>query len=142
MIPLMAYFLAVVVLGILVWQRGHEVHTWETRAGRTWLIAGLVLVGLHAVFHLVFAIGEMAGGDMSGAGHLGPVIAMVLLGWFAWRRPLEGGIVILALGLVVAAYFGLIGLIVTWTLPAAGVLLIMGTIQARKETTHGASHGR
>lgn len=34
------------------------------------------------------------------------------------------------------------GLVITWMLPVAGALLIFGTFQARKEATHGASHGR
>jgi len=140
MITLIAYFLAVIVLGLIVWQRGRDVRVGETRVGRTLLIAGLIFMGLQAALHLFFAIGEMAGGDMSGAGHLVPVIAIVLLGLLVWRLPLEGGVVVFLLGILVLAYFGLPGLVITWTLPVAGVLFIIGTVLARRATMRGAGH--
>ena len=40
---------------------------------------------------MMFGIGEMAGGDLSGAGHLIPVIFAGLIIWLCWKRPLWGG---------------------------------------------------
>jgi hypothetical protein len=140
MITLIAYFLAVIVLGFIVWQRGRDEHVGETQVGRRLLIVGLIFIGLQAVVHLVFATGEVAGGDISGLGHLVPVITTGLLGLLAWRRPLEGGVVIFVLGTLVLLRFGLQGLMVTWTLPVAGALFIIGTILDRRGTIHGPGH--
>jgi hypothetical protein len=140
MINLTSYFLAIIILGLIVWQRGGDERGKESQVGRTLLIAGLIFMSLQATVHLAFAIGEVAGGDINGLGHLIPIIAIVLLGLLAWRRPLEGGVVVFVLGIFVLAYFGLEGVMITWTLPVAGALFIIGTVLDRRATIHGAGH--
>lgn len=60
-------------------------------------IAALVLLGLGVVFYLMFTVGEIAGGDVSGIQHLPPALALVGLLWLAWKRPRGAGIVLLVL---------------------------------------------
>jgi hypothetical protein len=89
---------AVLLLGILVLLRGRD--PLAGGQGKGLRIAALVPLGLQAAFFLLFAIGEMAAGDLSGAGHLLQVVGAALPGYLAWLRPLEGGIVLLAASLV------------------------------------------
>jgi hypothetical protein len=98
MTSLIANGAAVLVLGILVLVRGRD-HL-AGGQGRGLRIAALVPLGVQVAFFLLFAIGEMASGDLSGAGHLIQVIGAALPGYLAWLRPLEGGIVLLASSLV------------------------------------------
>ncbi len=51
----------------------------------------LIPLGLMTLVLLLFGIGEMAGGDWSGAGHFIPVLFVVLVIALGWRRPLWGG---------------------------------------------------
>ena len=60
-------------------------------------IAALVLLALGVAFYLMFAVGELAGGDVSGIQHLAPAALLGALLWLGWRRPLVAGIVLLAL---------------------------------------------
>ena len=140
MITFIIYFLAVAVLGLIVLLRGRDEHVERNKTVRWLLIAGLIIMGLQAMFYLIFAIGEMAGGDMSGAGHLVPVLAIVLLGLLVWRQPLQGGGLILLAGSFILVFFGLDALIITWPMPVAGILLITGAILGRRTTTHGTGH--
>jgi len=60
-------------------------------------ITALVLLGFGIAFYLAFALGEMAGGDITGLQHLLPAAILALLLWVAWRRPRWAGIVLLML---------------------------------------------
>ena len=60
-------------------------------------IAALVLLGLGVAFYLLFTVGEMASGDVSGIQHLPPVLALAALMWLGWKRPTTAGIVLLVL---------------------------------------------
>jgi peptidoglycan/LPS O-acetylase OafA/YrhL len=60
-------------------------------------VAALVLLGLGVAFYLLFTVGEMASGDVSGIQHLPPVLVLAGLIWLAWRRPTTAGIVLLLL---------------------------------------------
>jgi len=72
--------------------------------GAVWLRrAGLAILAAYAGFFLLFGVGEMASGDWSGAGHLISVLVVLMLAILAGRRPLVGGIVLLALGIISAA---------------------------------------
>jgi hypothetical protein len=52
---------------------------------------------------LLFAIGEMAGGDVSGAQHLPEAAALLILLIAGWRYPRVVGIVLLSMGVTVLA---------------------------------------
>ena len=62
-------------------------------------IAALALIALGAVFFSMFAVGEMASGDISGVQHLPPALALAALLWLGWKRPRAAGIVLLVLAL-------------------------------------------
>jgi hypothetical protein len=68
-------------------------------------IAALIFPGIPLVILLLFAIGETAGGDWSGLGHLLQAIPIALLMWLGWKRPLWGGILLLVLSLFAAYSF-------------------------------------
>jgi len=63
-------------------------------------IAALALLGLGVVFYLLFAVGETAGGDISGVQHFPPAAILAVLMWVGWRRPRTAGIVLLALAVL------------------------------------------
>jgi hypothetical protein len=58
-------------------------------------IAAMLPLAFMILVLLVFGIGEMVGGDLSGAGHLIPVVFVGLVIWFCWKKPLWGGILLL-----------------------------------------------
>ena len=68
-------------------------------------IAALIFSGIPLAILLLFAIGETAGGDWSGLGHLIQAIPIALLMWLGWKRPLWGGILLLVLSLIAAYAF-------------------------------------
>ena len=68
-------------------------------------ITALVLMGLVAAFFAFMGIGEMLSGDLSGVGHLPPVIIIGFLMWLGWKRPLASGIVLTILGIASGTYF-------------------------------------
>jgi hypothetical protein len=59
-------------------------------------IAALVPLGWMAAVLLLFAVGETLGGDWSGVGHLLSLAFVGLVMWLGWKRPLWGGILLLA----------------------------------------------
>jgi len=92
MILFFANIVAIAVVGILVLRRGRDRRVESIKSARWLRIAGLVPLGLQVAISLVFGIGEMASGDLSGAAHLLQAAVITLLGVLAWMRPLEGGI--------------------------------------------------
>lgn len=68
-------------------------------------IAALIPLGLAAAILLMFAVGETAGGDWSGLGHLIPLLFIALLMWLGWKYPIWGGIALLAGALLAASFF-------------------------------------
>jgi hypothetical protein len=88
-------------------------------ASRTKLTA-LVLLGLGIVFYLMFAVGEMAGGDVSGIEHVPPAVILAVLFWAAWKHPLMAGIVLLALAVPLAIAYVVVLVVndlpLTWAL--------------------------
>lgn len=60
-------------------------------------IAALMLVGLGIAFFLIFAVGELAGGETSGVQHLPPAALLGALLWLGWKRPRAAGIIVLLL---------------------------------------------
>jgi hypothetical protein len=58
-------------------------------------IAAMVPLGFMVLVLLMFGIGEVVGGDLSGIQHIVPVVFVGLVVWLCWRRPLWGGILLL-----------------------------------------------
>lgn len=100
MVLFLANLVAIVVVGAFVWRRGRDRRIEGARLARRLRRAGLVPLGLQVAILLLFGIGEMAAGDTSGAGHLPEALVVVLLAAVAWLRPLEGGIALLASGIL------------------------------------------
>ena len=74
----------------------------DTGARRT-KIAALVLLGLGVAFFLMFAVGETAGGDITGVQHFPPAAILAALMYVAWKRPFAAGVILLALAVLLAA---------------------------------------
>jgi hypothetical protein len=70
-------------------------------------IAAMIPLGFMALILLIFAIGESVGGDLSGLMHLVPVVLVGVVAWLGWKRPLWGGILLLAGAIFEAVFFGL-----------------------------------
>jgi hypothetical protein len=68
-------------------------------------IVGLIPPALAAAVYLLFALGETAGGDASGLGHLVPVVLIGLLIWLGWKNPLVGGISLILLAFASASLY-------------------------------------
>lgn len=68
-------------------------------------VAALLLLGVGVAFFLLFAIAEMAGGDVSGVQHLLPAAALGALLWLGAKRPRRAGIVLLALSVPLGIAF-------------------------------------
>ena len=100
MILSLANIVAIAALGFLVLRRGRDQRVGSIRSAHWLRIAGLFPLGLQVVIFLIFGVGEMAGGDLSGAGHLLQVAVPALLGILAWLKPLEGGAALFVLGFV------------------------------------------
>lgn len=58
-------------------------------------IAALLLTGIGVGFFLIFAVGELAGGETSGVQHLPPAALLGALLWLGWKRPRAAGIIVL-----------------------------------------------
>ncbi len=67
-------------------------------------LAASVLLGVPFTVLLVFAVGEMVGGELSGAQHLVQAAPLLLLLVAAWRYPRMVGLLLLGLG---ALLFGI-----------------------------------
>lgn len=114
-------------------------------------IAAFVLLGLGIVFYLLFALGETAGGDISGTQHFLPVAILVVLVWVAWTRPWTAGVVLLALAVPAgAAYVAILivrdlplwwALIVAFPPILTGLLLVRAGRAARGRTEPGETGG-
>jgi hypothetical protein len=105
---LLLLLVAVLSLGITVLRRGADKSVAQSPAARIFLWIGVVLMGLYTAFLLLFGFGEIAAGDPSGVGHLVPALAVVVLAFLSWKRPREGGIALLLLGVLASLYFLLI----------------------------------
>ncbi len=68
-------------------------------------IAAMIPLGFMMSILLVFGIGESVGGDLSGLMHLVPLVFAGLVIWLCWKRPLWGGILLLAGAFIQALEF-------------------------------------
>jgi hypothetical protein len=64
--------------------------------------AALVCLAIPMLVLTVFAVGEVAGGDISGLQHVVEILPLAALAWLGWRRPLWGGIALIVLTLTLA----------------------------------------
>lgn len=110
--------------------------------------AATIALGFGAAFLLLFAVGESAGGDWSGLGHLLPAVLMGLLIWLGWKKPQWGGLASMALGLffVLRFYrslaggnlFGPLAIYIAPLLVGGLLLLIAAGLQSRTARGAGA----
>ena len=70
-------------------------------------IAALGLIAVPAAVLLLFAFGEMFGGDITGAQHIPEAAVLLVMLVAGWRRPRPTGVVlIVAASLLFVAWFG------------------------------------
>ena len=86
-------------------------------------IAALALMALAALFFSFMGVGEMLGGDLSGAFHLPPVALIALMMWFGWKKPFSGGATMFGLGIVISIFFFVV---TTQTDRAVAIFLLGG----------------
>ena len=148
MILFIANSVAGAAMGFLVLRRGRDRSPESIRSARWLRMAGLIPLGLQAAIFLLFGVGEMVGGDPSGAGHLLQMIVTVLPGILAWMRPLEGGVALFIAGLVISISLPQSALmspaIAIMAAPqvVSGVLLFIAGMLARRATTLGADQNK
>lgn len=99
------YLAACIVMGIILIRRGRDQGAGSPRSAQLLRIAALLPFAVQIGILLVFGFGEIVGGDWSGAIHLLAAIAIATAGALAWMRPFEGGLVLLACGLLSALGF-------------------------------------
>jgi hypothetical protein len=131
MTTILPSILAILIVAFILFSWGAD-----PRGSRGWKIAALVPLGLQVAILLLFGIGEMASGDLSGAGHLLQVAVVVLIGLLAWKRPLEGGIALLLTGAIALAQFrDATAAILILAAPqiVSGALFLIGAFIARKK---------
>jgi len=92
--------LAIVIVGFVLVRQGRDQRAREHPTARRLMIAALIPLGLQVGIYLLFGLGEMASGDVSGAGHLLPAVGTLALALLSWRRPIEGGAALLVVGIV------------------------------------------
>ena len=92
-------------------------------ASRRSQLAGMALLGLGVAFYLLFTIGEVAGGDITGLQHLPPAVLLGSLLVVAARRPRLAGLVLLGLAVALGALF--LALVIARDLPPAGTLIVV-----------------
>lgn len=115
---------------------------------RNWFkIAGAVILLVPVVMFLIFTIGEVVGGDISGLQHLVEAGAIALVALFAWRWPaLVGGFLVIIGASLSALYlydrYGnatvlsilLTELVFFTPMMIAGVLLLLGAREDRQRS--------
>jgi cytochrome bd-type quinol oxidase subunit 2 len=105
-------FTAAALVLLLSWVQYASSGTAAKRAAHARLaqIAALMLVGLGVAFFLIFAVGELAGGETSGVQHLPPAGILGALLWLGWKRPRAAGIVVLLLFAVPLTIASIVGI--------------------------------
>ena len=97
---------AILVLVVIAFLRAPDKVTVSNPQAKWLLRIALVLMGICVVFLLYFGIGEMTSGDLGGLIHLVPAILLVVLMFLAWRRPIEGGVILIILSVLIFLYYG------------------------------------
>lgn len=75
-----------------------------------WKLAGLVVAAPAVGVLLLFAVGEMGGGDLSGVQHLVQLTPLLAVLAAAWRWPRAGGRLLIALASLLAAVYAVFAL--------------------------------
>ncbi|MBN1991783.1 MAG: hypothetical protein JW953_03705 [Anaerolineae bacterium] len=97
-------FVTSVILAMVVFRQNPDQGVVSNRRAKWFLGGGLILMGAYGVFWLIFGIGEMLSGDLSGVIHFIPVLMIVILMLLAIMRPLEAGIVLVGLGIFASIF--------------------------------------
>ena len=64
---------------------------------------GLLVIPL--CFFLLFTVGEVLSGDISGFAHLIQAVPVLLLIFLAWKRPLIGGVLLFTISLILGVLY-------------------------------------
>jgi hypothetical protein len=106
--------ISIAVVGVVVLRYGRDRRVKSIGWVQGLMIVGLILLGLQGLLLLLLALvgfAELRAGVQSGVQHLGPAAATVvqdlvapaatvlLLAFLAWKRPIEGGVALLIVGL-------------------------------------------
>lgn len=67
----------------------------------------IVLLAIPFAILLLFTFGEVFSGEISGLQHLTQAIPLLLLAYIAYKKPFVGGIILLAIGLVLGTLYSL-----------------------------------
>jgi len=134
MSQILVSLIPIAVVGFIVLRSGRDTRVEGIAWVRGTMIAALIPLGLQAVVLALFGLGEMLSGDLSGAGHLLSLVATVLTAFLAWRRPLEGGIALVVMGLVAAAGYRDLTAIAIMSAPqlVSGLLFLTAGVGARR----------
>lgn len=143
MVAVALSIVAVIVLAVLAVAKGALKINPDLYEGRWWVLAAQILLGAYAAFWLYFTLGEVFGGDISGLSHLPPALAAIGLIYLSRKLPLETGIVLVALGVIISAYFlvavdggisEILPAMALMSLPyvGSGLLMLVGGILAKE----------
>jgi hypothetical protein len=134
---------AIAIVGFILLRKGRDQRVRNHPTARWLMIAGLIPLGLQVAVLLLFGLGEMMSGDLSGAGHLLPVVTTLVLALLAWRRPVEGGVALVLVGILSGVTVR--GAPAFWILvfPAvvSGVLFLIAAQVARSEAIPEGQQG-
>ena len=135
--------LAIAILGFILLRKGRDQRVQDHPWARWLMVAALIPLGLQVAIYLFFGFGEMASGDLSGAGHLLPVVTTVLLALLAWRRPVEGGVALVLMGILSrVTVSGIPALFIVVIPPViSGLLFLLAGWVARSEATPEGQQG-
>ncbi len=97
--------LAIAIVGFVLIRKGQEQRVWDQPTASRLMIVGLIPLVLQIAIFLLFGLGEMASGELSGAGHLLPAVATLVLMLLSWKRPIEGGAALFVIGAVTTTDF-------------------------------------
>jgi len=126
--------ISIAVVGIIVLRSGRDTRVEGIAWVRGTMIAALIPLGLQAAVLALFGLGEILAGDLSGAGHLISLLTTLLAAFLAWKRPLEGGIALVVMGLTAAAGYRDITSIGIMSAPqlVSGLLFLTAGVGARR----------
>jgi len=95
--------LTIAIVGLVLLRKGGDLRVLNQPTAHRLMIVGLIPLGVQIAILLLFGLGEMASGELSGAGHLLPAVATLVLVLLSWKRPIEGGAALFVIGAVTTA---------------------------------------
>ncbi len=134
MIVLWGDIVTVALLGLIVLRKGRDRFIGRSRLANWLMIVGLVALGLQGTINLIFVMGEVTNGGMGDATHLVSVAVTVILGVLVWRRPLEGGMGVLILGVLRLIVYRPVMLMMNWPLALCGLFILVSAVLGRRAT--------